>query len=211
MKKSPVHLGDEELLRLILTGDGTAFAQLYQRWQSSVYRFALRMTGAPALAEDITQEVFLTLMRDGGEYEARGKFASYIFTITRRKVLRRLQRERRFASFEPDNDFEQGGEAAFEESILSEDDPLAALTRTEMTEAVRQAVQGLPLHYREVVLLCHLHELSYSEAAEVIGCEIGTVCSRLYRARALLAKSLAAWKSEAATVPVKLNLARYAL
>lgn len=211
MKKTPDHLGDEELLRLMLAGDGTAFAQLYQRWQSSVYRFALRMTGANALAEDITQDVFLTLMRDGGQYEARGKFASYIFTITRRSVLRRLQRERRFVSLEPDNDFEQDGEASFEETILSEDDPLAALTRTEMTEAVRQAVQGLPMHYREVVLLCHLHELSYAEAAEVIGCEIGTVCSRLYRARALLAKSLAAWKSEAAAVPVKLNLARYAL
>lgn len=82
--------------------------------------------------------------------------------------------------------------------------------RNELTGAVRMAVQSLPLHYREVVLLCHLHELSYAEAAEVIGCEIGTVCSRLYRARALLAKSLAAWKPEAVAASVKLKLARYA-
>lgn len=98
----------------------------------------------------------------------------------------------------------------FEEAILDED-PLAQLARNEMIEAVRQAVQALPLHYREVILLCHLHELSYAEAAEIIGCEIGTVCSRLYRARTLLAKSLAAWQSKAAAIPVKLNLARCAL
>jgi len=207
MKQAFDNSADEELLRLMLAGDRAAFAQLYQRWQSNVYRFALRMTGASALAEDITQDVFLTLMRDGGQYEARGKFASYIFTITRRSVLRRLQRERRFVSLEPDNDFEQDGEASFGETILSDDDPLTALTRNEMIDAVRQAVQGLPLHYREVVLLCHLHELSYAEAAEIIGCEIGTVCSRLYRARAILAKQLEALKAD--SVPqMKLNLAR---
>lgn len=74
--------------------------------------------------------------------------------------------------------------------MIAHDDPLAALTRNERIDAVRTAVLALPLHYREAVLLCHLHELSYAEAAEVIGCEIGTVCSRLYRARALLAERL---------------------
>lgn len=207
MKQAFDNSADEELLRLMLAGDRAAFAQLYQRWQSSVYRFALRMTGASALAEDITQDVFLILMRDGGQYEARGKFASYIFTIARHSVLRRLQRERRFVSFEPDTDFEQDGEGAVEETILNEDDPLAELTRNEMIDAVRQAVQGLPLHYREVVLLCHLHELSYAEAAEIIGCEIGTVCSRLYRARAILAKRLDALKADTAP-QMNLNLAR---
>ncbi len=207
MKQAFDNSADEELLRLMLAGDRAAFAQLYQRWQSNVYRFALRMTGASALAEDITQDVFLILMRDGGQYEARGKFASYIFTIARHCVLRRLQRERRFVSLEPDNDFEQDGEASFEETILSDDDPLTALTRNEMIDAVRQAVQGLPLHYREVVLLCHLHELSYAEAAEIIGCEIGTVCSRLYRARAILARRLEALKADTAP-QMNLNLAR---
>ncbi|HMV51469.1 MAG TPA: sigma-70 family RNA polymerase sigma factor [Blastocatellia bacterium] len=204
MKKSLDHLGDEELLRQMSAGDSLAFAELYRRWQSSVYRFALRMSGAEALAEDVTQDVFLTLMRDGGQYEGRGTFSSYVFTITRHSVLRRLQRERRFISFEQKTDVEADNELPFEEAILDED-PLAQLARNEMIEAVRQAVQALPLHYREVVLLCHLHELSYAEAAEIIGCEIGTVCSRLYRARALLGKRLAALKSEPAP---QLNLAR---
>jgi RNA polymerase sigma-70 factor (ECF subfamily) len=205
MKKALDHLGDAELLRLMLTGDSLAFSELYCRWQSSVYRFALRMSGAEALAEDVTQEVFLTLMRDGGQYEARGKFSSYIFSITRHSVLRRLQRERRFVSFEPETEVEQDGKPQFGEPVFCENDPLSELTRNEIIETVRQAVQGLPLHYREVVLLCHMHELSYAEAAEVIGCEIGTVCSRLYRARALLAKRLETLPPE--SVP-QLNLAR---
>jgi RNA polymerase sigma-70 factor (ECF subfamily) len=126
--------------------------------------------------------------------------------MTRHSTLRRLQRERRFVAMEADDD----ANASFDESLFSTADPLADLSRHETAEAVRQAVLGLPLHYREAVLLCHLHELSYAEAAEVIGCEIGTVCSRLYRARALLAQRLAALKPEPAP-RVNLNLARYAL
>jgi RNA polymerase sigma-70 factor (ECF subfamily) len=74
--------------------------------------------------------------------------------------------------------------------LIAQTDPLADLTRDEMVEAVRRAVLALPAHYREVVLLCYLHELSYAEAADVIGCELGTVRSRLHRARALLAERL---------------------
>ena len=201
MKSAPVQLGDEELLRRMLAGDGTAFAQLYQRWQATVYRFALRLSGSVELAEDIMQDVFLTLMRDGGQYSGRGSFAAYLLTMARHSTLRRLQRERRFVALEPDDDEHDG--APLDESLMTTANPLVDLARHEMIETVRQAVLGLPLHYREVVLLCHLHELSYAEAAEVTGCEIGTVCSRLYRARALLAQRLAALKP-AAVAPNKL-------
>lgn len=198
---------DAELLRWMLAGNAAAFAQIYQRWQATIYRFALRLSGSVALAEDVTQEVFLALMRDGGQYTGRGSFVAYLLTIARHSVWRRLQRERRFTAWET---VEDSDDALLRDDSCDAADPLADLMRNELTCAVRMAVQSLPLHYREVVLLCHLHELSYAEAAEVIGCEIGTVCSRLYRARALLAKSLAAWKPEAVAASVKLKLARYA-
>lgn len=188
MKQTLDKLSDEELLRLMLAGDRGAFAQLYQRWQSNVYRFALRMSGSEATAEDVMQDVFLTLMRDGHQYAGRGSFASYILTITRHSTIRRLQRERRFVTLEADDD--QLEEAVPVAQMVAASDPLTEFARHERVEAVRLAVLSLPLHYREVVLLCHLHELSYAEAAGVIGCEIGTVCSRLYRARALLAERL---------------------
>lgn len=196
MNKPPDQIGDEELLRRMVAGDGGAFAQLYQRWQTSVYRFALRLGESEALAEDVTQDVFLTLMRDGRQYAGRGTFAAYILSITRHSVLRRLQRERRFVALESEEAGEEAEATMLEERFITRPDPLAELAQNERLAAVRQAVLSLPLPYREVVLLCHLHELSYAEAAEVIGCEIGTVCSRLYRARALLAKRLAALKAD---------------
>jgi RNA polymerase sigma-70 factor, ECF subfamily len=190
---------DAELLRRMLAGDGDAFEQLYQRWQSPLYRFLLRMSGSETIAEDVTQEVFLTLMRDGGQYSERGSFAAYLFTIARHNAWRRLRRERWFVRLEIEENAESP--AALKEDglkidrLIAQEDPLACLTRDETVEAVRRAVLALPVHYREVVLLCYLHELSYAEAAEVIGCEIGTVRSRLHRARALLAEKLDAMKA----------------
>jgi len=178
----------------MLAGDGGAFEQLYQRWQSPLYRFALRMSGSETIAEDVTQEVFLTLMRDGRQYSGRGSFAAYIFTIARHRVWRRLQRERWFVNLEIEEGVESDA-GLTTDRLIAQADPLADLTRGEMVEAVRRAVIALPAHYREVVLLCYLHELSYAEAAEVIGCELGTVRSRLHRARALLAEKLDAMKT----------------
>jgi RNA polymerase sigma-70 factor, ECF subfamily len=197
MKKALPTSSDVELLRLMLAGDGGAFEQLYQRWQSPLYRFALRMSCSEAIAEDVTQEVFLTLMRDGRQYSERGSFAAYIFAIARHRTWRRLQRERWFVALEIDERVESD-DALTAGCLIAQDDPLADLTRDEIVEAVRRAVLALPVHYREVVLLCYLHELSYAEAAEVIGCEVGTVRSRLHRARALLAEKLAAMKAAGA-------------
>ena len=69
-------------------------------------------------------------------------------------------------------------------------DPLDDLTRKEMLESLRQAILALPAHYREVVVFCELHEMSYAEVAETLDCAIGTVRSRLNRARTLLAEKL---------------------
>jgi len=194
MKTASSTSSDVELLRLMLAGDGGAFEQLYQRWQSPLYRFALRMSGSETIAEDVTQEVFLTLMRDGRQYSGRGSFAAYIFTIARHGAWRRMQRERWFVRLEIEEGVESDA-GLTSDRLIAQADPLADLTRDEIVEAVRRAVIALPAHYREVVLLCYLHELSYAEAAEVIGCEIGTVRSRLHRARALLAEKLDAMKA----------------
>ncbi|MGH9848428.1 MAG: RNA polymerase sigma factor [Blastocatellia bacterium] len=187
-------LSDEELLRLALAGDGDAFDLLYERLQSGIYRFTLRMTGSEVMAEDITQDVFITLLRDGGQQDAaRGTVRSWLFGVARHTIYRRMKRERFLVPMTE----EEGEEMIVDERLVAREDPLAALTRDEMIEAVRQAILSLPPHYREVVLLCHLHEISYAETAQVIGCSVGTVRSRLHRARALLGEKLQAYgKSE---------------
>lgn len=194
-------LSDSELWQRVNQGDETAFVALYRRRQSAVYRFALRMSGSTTIAEDVTQEVFLALMREDGRYDAtRSSLASYLYGIARNQVLRRLERERNFAPW-PESETDPD-----EFQLVDTGNPLGDLTRQETIDAVRQAVLALPPHYREAVVLCDLNELSYLEAAEALGCAVGTVRSRLHRARALLVEKLRALHSletVAATSAVK--------
>ena len=176
---------DDELLFRLRNGDEQAFAALYRRRQGAIYRFALHMSGSPAAAEDIAQEVFLALLREECGYDReRGTLSGYLFGIARKLVLRNLERGRADVPLEP-----EGDEVAPRELAVV-DDPLAGLTRHEAIDALRRAVQALPRRYREVVVLCDLEELDYAEAAVVLGCLIGTVRSRMHRARALLLEKL---------------------
>ena len=178
---------DADLLRLMMAGDEGAFTELYRRRQGAVYQFALQMSGSPALAEDVTQEVFMALMRDGHRFdEARGSLSTYLYGIARNHVLRRWERDRRH---EPISDETRESET-INEAMIAESDPLAEVTRNEEIESLRRTVLALPAHYREVVVLCELHELSYAEAAQALGCAVGTVRSRLHRARAMLIERL---------------------
>ena len=179
-------LSDNDLLRQMLAGDEDALAQLYRRRQASVYRFAFQMSGSKSIAEDVTQEVFLFLMRQGHLFDpARGALSAFLLGVARNHVLRRLRVEHLLSPLADDNEDECGG---FQ--VATELCPLEDLTRAETIENVRKAVLSLPPKYREVVVLCELQDVSYAETGEILGCAIGTVRSRLHRARALLLTKL---------------------
>ncbi len=168
---------DPELLLQALNGREEQFTLLYQRRQGGVYRFALQMSGSATLAEDITQETFIALLQSGHRYDsARGSVAAFLYGIARNLVMRRLERDRRY---QPE-----------QEDCTADGDLLEDLTRTESIELVRQAVLNLPPVYREVVVLCDLQETTYEDAASALDCPIGTVRSRLSRARGMLARKL---------------------
>lgn len=198
--REPVEPSDEDLLRQMMAGDSVAFGELYDRRQPSVYRFALRMSGSPSIAHDVAQDVFLALMRDGNQFDPeRGSVAAYLFGMTRHRVLRTLTRERRVVSLSSGNgnesDADEFDRSTLDRLLVDPDEPLDHLLHGETVEAVRQAVSALPVHYREVVVLCNLHELSYEQTSEIIGCPVGTVRSRLNRARAMLADRLRLYQS----------------
>ncbi len=175
---------DADLLRLAAAGDEEAFSAFFRRRRQSVYRFALHMCGNPATAEEVTQEVFMALIREPASYDSeRGSVAAFLYGVARNHVLRALKRERRFTEL-PDT-----GE---EEPLIASGgvDPQAELIRAGEVQRVRRAILGLPPPYREVVALCELEEMSYFEAAEILGCPVGTVRSRLHRARRLLREEL---------------------
>ncbi|MGH9879893.1 MAG: RNA polymerase sigma factor [Pyrinomonadaceae bacterium] len=182
--KAQDNASDSELLQSIQAGDENAFALLYRRRQGGIFRFALQMCGSPTLAEDVTQEVFLVLLRESHAFDpARGSLSAFLFGIARNQLLRRLQRERFYVPMDPDNDEK-------DDLQRKSTGPLEEISRTETIETVRRAILSLPERYREVVVLCDLEELSYVETAEILGCAIGTVRSRLHRARGLLIEKL---------------------
>jgi RNA polymerase sigma-70 factor (ECF subfamily) len=187
---------DIELFQSALAGNEDAFVSLYRRWQAGVYRFALRLSGSEAMAEDVTQEVFMAIIAGSSGFDAaRGTFSAYLYGIARNHVLRRIQREPVFAAIAQD---EQEDANALRNFWAMPSDPLGELTRRENADLVHRAIAALPLRYREVVVLCELQELSYAEAAGVIGCPEGTVRSRLHRARALLLEKLRPGQKESA-------------
>jgi len=197
----PDNSSDNELLQAMQAGDEEALAALYRRRQPGIYRFALQMCGSQELAEDITQEVFMVLMRETPTFDpARGSLSAFLMGIARHQVLRRLQRERFYVSMNEDPD----NGSLSSQVLVTTVGPLEEMSRTEAIEAVRRAVLALPERYREVVVLCDLQEMSYGETAEILGCAIGTVRSRLHRARALLIGKLRPARDEdAASATVK--------
>ena len=140
----------------------------------------------------------MVLIREGHTFDAaRGSVNAFLMGVARNHVLRRLRRERFYVSVEEDSQNENGAKTA-----RTSQNPLDDLSRTETIESVRRSVLALPERYREVVVLCDLQEMSYVEASEILGCAVGTVRSRLHRARALLVEKLRPAKEEK-TVDVK--------
>ena len=173
---------DADLVEGMAAGNGEALASLFRRYHRLVYRFSLQMSGSRDEAEDVTQEVFIALAESHARYRPeRGSLKAYLYGIARHLVARREKRS--WSRREVDLDTLQGDDAHVAAALF---DPIAELSRARARHAVRRAILGLPRHYREVIVLCELNGLSYDEAAQAIGCRVGTVRSRLNRGRTLL-------------------------
>ncbi len=178
---------DDVLLRRVARGDEESFTVLYRRHQAAMYRFAVRMTGHRWAAEEIVQDVFMTLVRMPKKYEAsRGTLSSFLYGITRNKVLKHFERSPREVSLEA-----KAEDGAGMGTILRDGSTPATIAETdERRRLVRAAVLDLPADFREAVILCDLEEMSYEDAARIADCPIGTIRSRLHRGRVLLMAQL---------------------
>jgi RNA polymerase sigma-70 factor (ECF subfamily) len=198
--KQAMELNDDGLLRRMLAGDEDAFTLLYRRRHPAIYRFALHMSGNPSVAEDVTQEVFMTLIRDPQRFDpARGTLGGYLFGIARNHLRKRWEQDRHSVPLTDNSDSldrtlgqiaRMGNGNGNGNGHGASQDSHDLLSSLETIGRVRQAIAKLPENYREVVVLCELEEMSYEEAAAVLDCPIGTVRSRLHRARTLLLEKL---------------------
>lgn len=212
--KTAVELTDEALLERMTAGDEEAFTLLYRRRHPSVYRFILRMSGNRSIAEDVTQEVFVALIRDSRRFDpARGSFAAFLFGIARNHLHKRWELDKRLVPSGLGNEDTNGNGArnssgsnllniAMQAGVASGNGnskdgrrsalpgiPAEFMSRETVTR-VRKAIASLPENYREAVILCDLEEMTYEEAAETLQCPVGTVRSRLHRGRSILLEKL---------------------
>jgi RNA polymerase sigma-70 factor (ECF subfamily) len=177
---------DAELLQLMAAGDDQAFALLYRRYKGAIYRFVILMCGSVNIAEEVTQEVFLVLVREPACFDpTRGQLLPFLYGVARIHVLRFLKRERPYVSLAEETEEENSGPL-----YVAPDDPFRDCSRNEVVRLVRQAVLTLPPRYREVVVLCDFQEVSWAEAAVALDCALGTVSSRLHRGHLLLLQKL---------------------
>jgi len=178
---------DAELLKAALAGEEDAFVFLYEKLKGGIFRYAFYMTNSISAAEEVTQEVFVALLKEKNHYrEERGDLGAFAFGIARNQVRRLRRREYIYHPLPDDDAIHQ-----LAASLVTEPEAVQRnLIQNEALERVRTTIRSLPDRYAQVIVLCDLCELSYAEAATRLDCAVGTVRSRLNRAHALLAKKL---------------------
>jgi len=174
---------DELLLQKAGEGDQAAFLELYERFRQPIFRFAYRLLGSVEIAEDVTHDCFLSLIRKPENFRPeRASLKTYLYAAARNLALKHFR--------------SQGRETASLDEILEEPkdsprrEPLRRLLDEELATQVREAVFSLPPLQREALILFEYEGLSLSEVAEVAGTDVGAIKARLYRAREGLKKAL---------------------
>lgn len=177
---------EAELLLKAARGDEPAFLLLYERHRTPVFRFACRMLGSAPLAEDVTQECFLAVLRRPEAFRAeRASLRTYLCAIARHLALKQLRKRGEETTVD---------DAPEEAAVQSNgNDPLGVVLQEEAAEAVRQAVAALPPLQREAVVLFEYQEMSLADIAATCEIDVGTVKSRLHRARERLKRTLGPW------------------
>jgi RNA polymerase sigma-70 factor (ECF subfamily) len=175
---------DFELVSSLIAGDAGALRELYQRHGRSLLRFSVAMCRSQQSAEDLVHDTFLAFLREPSLFDpAQGTVLGYLCGVLRHQISRHFRQQKRWVALSPDDD----SNAPADERPGPDDE----IARSEATAAFRRAMLELPLPHREIIALCDLEELPYATVAQILHCPIGTVRSRLHRARALLTIRLA--------------------
>ncbi len=186
-RTGPSDLTDVEILAEVAAGDIDAYGKIVDRYRGRLYNFVFRFVGDRETAEDVVQETFLRAFRKRTEYRAIANFSTWLFTIAGNLAKSELRRRKRWRLFSLHRD---------EESDTGLDLPDESFRPDKMAESsmadglIQQAISSLPDNYRQVILLRDVEGLSYQEISDVVRCPVGTVKSRVNRARLKLQQKL---------------------
>ena len=181
---------DRELIEACQRGDPEAFALLFDANSDKIYSIALRYAGDEAAAMDIAQDTFLKLLSHIGQFRSDAKFDTWLYRLV---VNSCLDHQRRKRKLRPLLDGLLDAVCTVHETVLHE------LLRQERKEAVHDVVAKLPPEQRIVVILRYMEDLSYEHIADIVGCSIGTVSSRLNRAHKVLERRLSHLRRQGGT------------
>ena len=189
---------DEVLMVRIAEGDVPAYEILYARYKNRILTFVTRFVGSREWAEDITQEVFLKVYRSPQLFDPRSRFLTWLYAVARNLSIDNLRKRRPVMGLSLMGS--EGDEFSIEPSTEVSTRPDKIALMKEMEDTVSQMLQDLSPKLREVFILCAMQDLSYEEAALIVGCPSKTVSSRLSRARSRFAKEFS-WYLEGRRKP----------
>ncbi len=185
---------DEALLEAHLAGDEDAFPALVRRYARELVPYLARVTGSRTTADDIFQEAFLQVHQSAHTFDLARRFKPWLYTIAVNKARDWHRRQSRRKAMSLDAPIGRDGDAGGVIDLLEGDGapPTEGLERAELAARVRNAVDAMPHHLREIILLSYFQKMSYSQIAETLQIPLGTVKSRLHAAVAAFARSWSA-------------------
>lgn len=185
---------DEHLVERYRGGDRDAFAQIVHRYQQELFHFLVRFLGSRAQAEDAFQETFMQVYASIDTFHTDRRFKPWLFTIATNKARDMLRRQaRRGVMLSDPVDINHDTEGLSIVDLMPADHagPDQTVSDQELRQRVRDVVQGLPDHLREILLLAYFHQFPYKEIADMLSIPLGTVKSRLHAAVAAFAQAWA--------------------
>ena len=183
-------MNEDFLIKKAKKGDSAAFSALMEQHFAMIYNLALRMSGNPDDASDLTQEVMIKLFKNIGAFEGKSKFSTWVYRVAANTCLDELRKIKRKKTVSLDAEYETEDGSVGYEAEDTAPTPDVSAERSELKTIVAKAVSRLGEEYRTAVILRDINGLSYTEIAEVIGCSVGTVKSRISRGRANLKEIL---------------------
>ncbi len=168
------------------------FEQLFLRSQRRAYNLAYRLTGNAADAEDVAQDAYVRAWNNFDSYDATRSFEGWLFRIITNRVIDMRRRQKRVPMYSLESPIlgDEDGQPLSHEFAAPNSDPEQIVLGPMMEERLQKALAALPADYRTAILLCDVQQRSYQEIAESMHCAIGTVRSRIHRARVMLRKNL---------------------